>query len=355
MRKPTNIFSGRAAGPAPDGRRSQPGDASREGQASASKRPPSPPPYARPPLLSRRPSLRVTSILAAAMLAVGVGLGAAIGPSPTTSFAGDTPALVAKLLSELAAARSHSSAPPVSNHSPAEAAAEASPNSPAAATPASSTPGAAPETPPAGSKSSQAEAEKPSKAKTPAKSKVPAVTDVWLIELSGPGYEELLAQDSAAPYITGRLIPTGTLLSGWSAIEGSGLASEAALAAPSSALSTPPIVRSIVQPPCPEGPAGEACSTPAGALKAADEFAQATLPQITGAAAFREHGLAVVTFATVGVASQQGLPAGASSATLTAQPPGGVLLISPFAKKGTHSSATYQVSAPVQTLEALLH
>ena len=62
-----------------------------------------------------------------------------------------------------------------------------------------------------------------------------------------------------------------------------------------------------------------------------------------------------MTFATVGLASQQGLPAGASSATLTSKPPGGVLLISPFAKAGAHSSVTYQVSAPVHTLEQLLH
>ena len=181
------------------------------------------------------------------------------------------------------------------------------------------------------------------------------MTDVWLIELSGPSYEELLAQKSSAPYISGQLIPTGTLLGGWSAIEGSAFASQAALAAPSSEVSTPPIVHSIVQPPCPEGAAGESCATPAGALKAADEFAQATLPQITAAAAFHEHGLAVVTFATVGLASQQGLPTGASSATLTSKPPAGVLLVSPFAKAGAHSSVSYKVTAPVHTIEALLH
>ena len=354
MRKPRNVFSTRATGPGSDGRRSQAGDASREGRVSGHPAP-SPPPLARPPLLSRRPSLRVTAILATATLAVGAALGAAVGPSPTASFAGDTPALVAKLLSELAAARSHSSTTTTTGQAPAEAPAQAPLSSSPTAGSASSTPAASAETRAAGSRSPQPQAEAPSKAKSPARSKVPAVTNVWLIELSGPGYEELLTQKSAAPYITGQLIPTGTLLAGWSAIEGSALASEAALAAPSSAISTPPIVHSIVQPPCPEGPAGESCSTPSGALKAADEFAQATLPAITGAAAFHEHGLAVVTFATVGVASQQGLPAGASSATLTSQPPGGVLLISPFAKAGAHSSATYEVSTPVHTLEQLLH
>ena len=114
-------------------------------------------------------------------------------------------------------------------------------------------------------------------------------------------------------------------------------------------------MHSIVQPPCPEGAAGESCATPAGALKAADEFAQATLPKITGTPAFREHGLAVVTFATVGLASQQELPAGASSATLTSKPPGGVLLVSPFAKAGAHSTVAYKLTAPVHTIEQLLH
>ena len=306
------------------------------------------------PLLSRRPSLRVTAVLAAGMLAVGVALGAAIGPAPTASFAGDTPALVAKLLSELAA-RNRAATPPASSQAAAETPAEAPLSSSPPASTATTTPATAAETPAAGSQGSAAEKPSSEKAKTPAKAKVPAVTNVWLIELSGPSYEELLAQKASAPYISGQLIPTGTLLTGWSSIQGGAFASEAALAAPATEVSTPPIVHSIVQPPCPEGPSGESCATPAGALKAADEFAQATLPKITGTAAFHEHGLAVVTFATVGLAAQQELPAGASSATLTAKPPAGVLLVSPFAKAGAHSNVTYQVSAPVTTIEQLLH
>ena len=294
----------------------------------------------------------MTAILAAGMLAVGVGVGAAIGPGPSASFAGDTPALVAKLLSELA--RSRAAAPPASSQAPAETPAETTPSTPSPASSASTTPAAAAETQASGSNNSEAEPEKSGKSGTPAKSKVPAVTNVWLIELSGPSYEELLAQKTSAPYISGQLIRTGTLLSGWSAVEGSAFASEAALAAPPSEVS-PPIVHSIVQPPCPEGAAGESCATPAGALKAADEFAQATLPKITATPAFREHGLAVVTFATVGLASQQELPAGASSATLTSKPPAGVLLISPFAKAGAHSTVAYKVTAPVHTIEQLLH
>lgn len=354
MRKLSEIFSRGHRAASPFGEQSEPADREGDGAAVGTPASPAPHPYAQPPLLSRRPTLRTTAILAAAMLAVGVGVGAAIGPAPTASFAGDTPALVAKLLSELAA-RGHAATPPASSQAPAETPAQAPLSTSPRANKASTTPAAAPAESASGSKGSETETPATGKTKTPAKSKVPAVTNVYLIELSGPSYEELLAQKSSAPYISGQLIPTGTLLSGWSAIEGSAFASQAALAAPSSELSTPPIVHSIVQPPCPEGAAGASCATPAGALKTADEFAQATLPQITATAAFREHGLAVVTFATVGLASQQGLPAGASSATLTSKPPGGVLLISPFAKAGAHSSVSFQVTAPVHTIEALLH
>jgi len=298
---------------------------------------------ARPALLARRPSLRVTAALATAMLAIGVGVGAAIGPAPTASFAGATPELIARLLSELAA-RNQAAGPPASTAPPAEAAIKAPPSN-AATTPA--TPTSATQAPAAQQPSA------PTKTGAPASSNLPAATNVWLIELSGASFEELLAQSAAAPYLSGQLIPAGTLLGSWSAIQGSALASEAALLAPSSAASTPPIVHSIVQPPCHEGAAGESCSTPAGALTAADEFAKATLPQITSTPAYREHGLVVVTFASVGIASQQGLPAGASSATLTSQPPGGVVLLSPFSKAG-RSSAAFNAKAPAKTLEKLL-
>jgi hypothetical protein len=302
-----------------------------------------------PPLLARRPSKRATAVLAAAMLAVGVGVGAAIGPSPTASFAGDTPALIARLLSELAAARGHSTPPAAAgSETPAElpATGTASKASAASATPASNPPAQTQSTTPASQES-------PSEATKPASSKVPAITSVWLIALSGASFQELAAQKSAAPYITGQLIPAGTLLEGWSALQGSAFADEAGLAAPTSAAATPPLLHSIVQPPCPEGAAGDTCSTPAGAITTADEFAKATLPAITSSSAYKEHGLVVVTLASVGVAAQQGLPAGASSATLTSQPPGGVLLLSPFAKAG-RSSVTFSASAPVTTVEQLL-
>ncbi len=78
------------------------------------------------------------------------------------------------------------------------------------------------------------------------------------------------------------------------------------------------------------------------------------MPTITSAAAFRESGLIVVTFASVGSATATGLPAGAATATLTTQPPAGVLLISPFASVGAHSSTAFDPTSPKQSLEKLL-
>ncbi len=102
------------------------------------------------------------------------------------------------------------------------------------------------------------------------------------------------------------------------------------------------------------GAAGASCATEAGALTAADEFLKATIPTITSTAAFRENGLIVVTSASIPTATATGLPAGAATATLTSRPPAGVLLISPFAKAGVKSSATFVPTSPKQSLEKLL-
>jgi len=172
-----------------------------------------------------------------------------------------------------------------------------------------------------------------------------------LIELAGSTFAEAAAQATAAPYIDTQAVPTGTLLSGWSALDASAFASEAALLAEPA----PQLLDTIVQPPCPEGAAAAQCAadTPGG-LTAADEFLRASLPTITSTAAYRENGLIVVTFASVASASATGLPAGASSATLTSQPPSGVLVISPFAAAGAKSSTAFTAASPKQSLEKLL-
>jgi hypothetical protein len=183
------------------------------------------------------------------------------------------------------------------------------------------------------------------------------VTKVWLIELSGSGFGEAVAQPAAAPYIDTQAVHQGTLLSGWSALDASSFANDATLIA-----STPPqLLDTIVQPPCAasspqgEGAAADQCApdTPGG-VKAADEFLEQVLPTITATAPFRENGLIVVTFATVASATATGLPSGATTATLTSQPPAGALLISPFVTAGARSSIAFTPQSPAQSLEKLL-
>jgi hypothetical protein len=300
----------------------------------------------------RAPSARVTAALAAAMLAIGVAVGAAIGPAPAPSQAAPTlPLLIASLArgaaaraaqARVAAAQAAASTPEAAprrkrrkHKRSTEAASSATSGSGTEAettTPATTTPTST--TPPSGPKAST----------------LPPVTHVWLIELAGTSFASAAAQPTSAPYIDTQAIPAGTLLSGWSALEGGAFANETALIA-----STPPqLLDTIVQPPCPEGAAGAACATEAGALSTADAFLKETAPTITSTADFRESGLIVVTFASIGSATATGLPAGATTATLTTQPPAGVLLISPFAAVGTHSSATFKPTSPKQNLEKLL-
>jgi hypothetical protein len=301
----------------------------------------------------RAPSARVTAALAAATLAIGVAVGAAIGPAPSPSLANPSLPLLLQTLARGAAARAQQSAAAAAQ--PPAITAEATPrrkrrhrkkhsseaetSSAATTTPASESP----------SETTTPTAAKPKS--TPKASTLAPVTHVWLIELSGTSFEKASAQPAAAPYIDTQAIPAGTLLSGWSALDGGGFANEAALLASGG----PQLLDTIVQPPCPEGAAGAACApeTP-GALTAADEFLKTTVPTITSSAAFRENGLIVVTFASVANATATGLPAGATTATLTAQPPAGVLLISPFASVGAHSTTTFDPTSPKQSVEKLL-
>jgi hypothetical protein len=298
------------------------------------------------------PSPRLTAALAAAMLAVGVAVGAAIGPAPAASLGQGLPLpeLLPRLLAAAGVGRQASTPTPAIT---------------ATATPtvhrrkrkhkhqtASSA---------AGSEGTTSTSQTTSTSTTPAttktgktkKAELPPVTHVWLIELSGSSFESALETAASAPYIDGQAVPAGTLLSGWSALQAGAFASDATLLGSS----TPPqVLDTILQPPCPEGAAGEACApdTP-GALSAANEFLQQTLGTITSTAAYREHGLIVVTFATVAAGASSGLAAGSATSTVTAQPPVGALLISPFAKPAARSTATFDPSSPTQSLETLLH
>jgi hypothetical protein len=317
-----------------------------------SENPPLRMPSENPPL--RMPSARITAALAAATLAIGVALGAAIGPAPSSSFA------LGRLLPLLPALSPHASASPTATAvQPPPVAPQATPAATSESRPATKALSAPPATSAATTSTGPSETSAPSSA--PPTSTVPKrtlapVTHVWLIELSGSSFAEAIKQPSAAPYIDAQAVPAGTLLSGWSGLDGSAFAGGAALLS-----STPPladlrsVLDTIVQPPCPEGAAGAQCvaGTPGG-LAAADEFLKATAPTITANAAYRESGLIVVTFATVADATATGLPAGASTATLTAEPPAGVLLISPFAKAGAKPSSAFDPISPKQSIEKLL-
>jgi hypothetical protein len=327
---------------------------------------PPPPPTAAPASGLRLPSTRASALLAAAMLGLGVTVGAAIGPAPSASLAGGQAGIAQRLPALLAslAARSQSqttapaptaaASPAVTPEATPAPATAASGASAPAKTVASTTTTPAPSATPGESETS---ASTPTSSAHTRQATLPPVTSVWLIELSGAGFAEALSQPSAAPYIDKQLIPAGTLLSGWSALTASAFASDAALAEHQSAIGAPPpILHSIVQPPCPEGAAGAQCASgTAGELTAADEFLKATIAQITSSAPYREHGLIVVTFATIGNAAAAGLPTGASTATLTSQPPAGVVLLSPFAHAGARSTTAFNPVSPEQSLQALLH
>jgi hypothetical protein len=309
----------------------------------------------------RLPSARAGALLATVMLGIGIAAGAAIGPAPESSLAGDA-GIVQKLPALIAAVSSHSpsQAPAPAATAPAATPVIAPPATPAAATaPAAPTavasaPGqaAAPAAPaPAESQAPASNTTKPTSA-----SNVPPIASVWLIQLSGVSFAQALAQPAAAPYVSGQLLPKGTYLPAWTALGASGFATDAALVEHRAALgATPPLLHTIVQPPCPEGTAGTACATGTpGALTAADEFLKATLATITATTTYSEHGLVVVTFATVTDPTAAELPAGASSATLASQPPAGAVLLSPFAKAGARSSAAFDPTSPKQSLEKLL-
>jgi hypothetical protein len=304
----------------------------------------------------RAPSPRVTAALAAAMLAIGVAVGAAIGPAPTPSFA------VGQLLPSLLGAAAKTARTASGTVQPPAVTPQPTPQAELRSrrkrhrkrgTGAAS----AAETPSAETETTTSKSTPPKGTPKTKTTPLPPVTKVWLIELDGSSFGEAAAQASAAPYIDTQAVPSGTLLSGFSALDGSALANDATLIS-----STPPqLLDTIIQPPCPatspqgEGAAGAGCApnTP-GALSAADEFLKATLPTITATAAYRENGLVVVTFASVATAGATSLPTGAATATLTAQPPAGVLLISPFVTAGAKSSTAFTPTAPKQSLEKLL-
>jgi hypothetical protein len=299
----------------------------------------------------RAPSPRMTAALAAAMLAVGVAVGAAIGPAPTASLAVD-PSQVAHRLPLLLA------------QDGLGAGASSAAVQPPAVTP-QATPrvkrrrarrAAASEQAPTGttttSETTTPSSTTPTSTKKAKTIKLPPIANVWLIELSGSTFASALESPTGAPYINGQAAPTGTELSGWSALDAGAFANDIALMATSG----PQILDTITQPPCTEGtPAAPCAAGTPGSLSAADEFLKTTLPTITATPAYRSGGLIVVTFGSVAAGAAGGLASGSATFTATSQPPAGALLISPFVTAGASSSAAFNPISPTQGLEKLLH
>lgn len=335
---------------------------------------------------ARPPSARVTAALAAVMLVVGGVLGAAVGPGPSSSLAGVPIQRLLPTIAALAGASRGSGSqpqtitPPPVSPTPTPAAAETAHRrrrkrhrTGAGAATSGSQAESVPASTPTGPTTGTETATGTGTGKT--KTSLPQTSKVWLIELTGSSFTQAASQAAAAPYIDTKAVHEGTLLSSWSALDAGTFAGDAALIAGSS----PQLLDTIVQPPCPEATTGAGTSTGTdtstgtgtgtgtsttsgtdcaagtpGALSAADEFLKATLPTITSTSSYRENGLVVITFASTATATATGLPAGATTATLTSQPPAGALLISPFVAANATSRATFNPTSPKQSLEQLL-
>ncbi len=369
-----------------------------------------------PPQTPKLPSRRTGAILATAMLAVGIALGALIGPGPADSLAGSSrAAAIGRVLALLAlgsgtssgsnlALSSQAASPPASTPQPtppttSEATAASNEVSggagSASSTPHSSTPHSS--TPPSSGKVSpnssttpaaggEEEGEKTSKTKP-----LPPIADAWVIELPyGASLENVLKQSTAAPYLDGQLKGEGTVLSGYSSLAAAQLAGAATLLSGQVGAS----VTTVAPPPCGTGATGGAtpgttsnpasststpdqpaaatpCPSgePAGA-QAANAYLQEVVPKIEASAAYKEHGLIVVTFGAPGqqgassstttsppASASEGVayPAGSLTSTLTtAGTPEGALLLSPFLSHlGARSASAFNPLAPHESLEAL--
>jgi hypothetical protein len=354
---------------------------------------------------NRLPSPKVSAILAAGMLAVGIALGALIGPGPASSLASGTrAAAVARVLALLAlddgaGASSQALLAGNANHTPRKteangSAADTARN--ASSSPARSAGAGQSETSSTSSShgsqpaSNSLSPTKGSGTSTPSGSgeskpvRLAPVAHVWLIVLPyGQSFTSVLGQSAAAPYTTGQLVKQGTLLSAYSSLQASQLAGAATLlsgqvqAAVSTIVAPCPSVPGTSAAAAPTGTASTstptaaaACATttePVGA-QTADAFLHEVVPQIEASAGYREGGLIAITFAAAGegdasadanppAASAPAIvyPAGTQVSTTTATDTAGALLLSPFlAHPGARLNSAFNQVTPRKNLEELL-
>jgi phosphatidylinositol-3-phosphatase len=155
------------------------------------------------------PGPRAAALAVMAVLAFGVVVGTLVGP-PALSAA-DTPLLVAV------------AQPPAPTPTPTPAPTP----QPAAHEPASKA--RAPAAPAATPASTPAPTPAPTPEPIPTGPTLPAVQHVFLIALSGHGYDEAFGDASAAPYLSGSLRAKGELISNYYAVAQGELANEIAL------------------------------------------------------------------------------------------------------------------------------
>ncbi|HEV3320884.1 MAG TPA: hypothetical protein VG147_01690 [Solirubrobacteraceae bacterium] len=361
---------------------------------------------------TKMPSRRTSALLATAMLAVGIALGALIGPGPAASLASSSrAAAIGRVLALIALGSGTSSGgnlalssgaanPPASTPQPtppttSETAAGSGKASGGAG---SASPTPRPSTSPSSSKVSPSSSTTPAAGgeeeseKTPKPKPLPPIADAWVIELPyGASLENALKQSTAAPYLDGQLQGAGTVLSNYSSLAAAQLAGAATLLSGQVGAS----VTTVAPPPCTGTAAGAASGTTSGSaagapasstnqpvataacpsgepagVQAADAFLQEVVPKIEASTAYKEHGLIVVTFgaasqqgassstttsATAGTGAEATYPAGSITSTLTAAgAPAGALLLSPFLSHvGTRSASAFNPLAPHESLEAL--
>jgi hypothetical protein len=319
--------------------------------------------------------MRVRAALTAGLFALGIVVGAAIGPAPQSSLAGtavNPKALIASLLARSASGAraattsgaTETETKPAAKPSSSQAAA----SSGAGASSSSSSPAAAPagsegtaSTPATTTPAASAPSTGKSGTGTPTGStpSLPAIEHVWLILLPGEGMASASAQSTSDPYLAKQLVPEGTVLTAYSPLAANALLSDAALlsggSAPQESVLSAPGCDAATQPTCTPGSAAE--------LASVDAWLQAQIPQITASADYK-HGLIAIAFTAPGEGSDAttGAPASSDTATgatpapttLAAQPVG-VLLLSPFLRKqGSQSSTTFHPATPRKDLEGLL-
>lgn len=315
------------------------------------------------------PSRRVLGALVAAVFAIGLLAGAALGPAPEGSLA-DSSTILQRVIALLAArgeGGSQASAPTTSVASTATGASATLGDAPTSKAKPGSQPAAnraatpsSPESSSAGESaagSEHASSGGPNKGESGASrpARLPPIQHVWLIMLGGSTIAGAETTPTGYPYLVGQLVKQGALLRSYSALDAYELAGDATLLPGGVGASL-----SVIQEPgCEGAPAGTGAGTgtgagaggagscPQGAQASpaeADQFLQGTVGPILSSPTYRENGLIVITF----VSAQAGT--GASASTLALQPVAGALLLSPLLRGGTASTSTFDSLSPRTSL-----